>query len=76
MIVKDIVDQVCKAAGFEKGSDEAEKVSRAFIAVYGNEYNQVSRHYGSQVEKKMYAQDSQVASRAVNHVRTIINNLK
>jgi hypothetical protein len=76
MVVKEAVEQVCKAAGFVKGGPEAEKVSSAFIAVYGNEYSQVFRSYSSQVERELYAKDSQVASRAVNHVRTVINNLK
>lgn len=76
MVVKDAVEQVCKAAGFVKGGPEAEKVFRAFIAVYGNEYSQIFGSYSSQVEKNLYNQDSQVANRAVKHIRTVINNLK
>jgi len=80
MVAKDVIDQICKAGGFIRGSKEADIIHNAVTNVYGGEYKPVSpgsaMRYGSQVERELYAKDSQVTSRVVNHVRTVINNLK
>lgn len=79
MMVKDVVEQICKAGGFIRGSKEADIIHTAVTNVYGSEYKSVSgsaMRYGSQVERELYNQDSRVANRAVQHVRTVMNNLK
>lgn len=80
MVVKDVINQICKAGGYVRGSKEADIVHNAVTSVYGSEYKPVSKastlRYGSKIEKHLYEQDSHVANRAVQHVRTVMRDLK
>jgi len=80
MIVKDVIEQICKAGGFVKGSKEADIIHTAVTNVYGSEYKPVSQgstmRYGSQVERELYNQDSRIANKAIHHVRSVMKDLK